>query len=256
MTTRLWFYGVPRPSASEPPATWQLSVSEVQQPGGAPSSAIVGIYACNGNKNLTDPNALGYLASSLSTTSETFESHTGAEATAGFDQYIATSTARRSGWGTLPDDYFRATGITISALFRRVNDPASNLAVLVWVYADGEAWRVRCSSTTSIRVVASYGGTNQTSSALTIASSPLSDTNWHHVVWTYDANGTSKFYIDGVLYIDYTQPSLTSPMHSYETSIRRAWAVGGEWNSNTTNRFGEADHVTILRGVYPPTPAA
>ena len=250
------YAGVVSQDAAPPSSGWAMTVSEVQQPGGAPSSAIVGIYDCDGNKNLTDPNALGYLASSLSTTSETYESHTGALATAGFNEYMATSTARRSVWGTLPDDYFRSTGITISFLFRRVNDPASNLAVLAWVFADGEAWRVRCSSTNSIRIVASYGGTNQTSDALAIASSPLSDANWHHVVWTYDANGTSKFYIDGVLYIDYTQPSLTSPMHSYETNIRRAWGAGGDWNSNTTNRFGEPDHITILRGVYPPTPAA
>lgn len=240
---QVFFWGAPTQKT--------FTTTQVSRPGTAPQSAIVGLWLCDGSQANSDPNALGYLSAGNSG-SVTYATHDGILATNGFGQYFATGPLRRSGWGTLPDDYFATTGITLSMLAEVYSTIANTNVLMQWRPAESEYIELRMSSATTLQVRGILGSDSATAS-MSIYETPILDSRFHHFVLTFDASArVVRAYIDGALMLQTAAIAGTVKLGDMASTARRGFGFGGSYSTDT-GTCAKCSHASVLRGVYPPS---
>lgn len=234
------------------PEQIDIPFSAVDRPGSAPSSALVGRYALDGNKTNTEPNSLGYLNTAAGG-SASYVSHTGVLSTNGFGQYLDTGPARLFGWGSLPDNYFSTTGITLSFLASIYTTIASLNVIATWRPAESEYIELRMSNATTLQLRVILGASNANAS-MSIYDTTLLDSKFHHFVMTFDATGrVGRLYIDSVLMLQTGAVGGTVNLGDMASTARRGFGFGSNYASDS-GTCAKMSHIAILRGVYPPNP--
>lgn len=225
---------------------------QVQTPGDATTTDIVGLFELDDNKTNLDPNALG-LYGSWTGTPEAYGSHLGVLSDNGFSKYLDGVGIQKNDWGvgTL-DTYYNVNGITFSWI-QRV-EPATGARFLQYWQADNEYIDVYFLDADTIRITAILGsGTAQSDDAL-LADHDIDDGRFHHFLVSFNPGGDriARLYINGVLAAETAAVTGVAVFGDEVVNIRRGIGFGCSYTATDADNSGDVDHCTILLGSFTP----
>lgn len=248
--TPFWFKRQP-PAVTIPQRN--ITFGQVEEPGAATQTDIVAIYKLDDNKTPTDPNTTG-IYGSWAGTPETYGSHRGVLADNGFLKFLTGAGLQKSGWGAgAADTYYNADGMTFSWISRPV--PSTNARMMQYWQADLEFIDLFFVDADTLRLSVTLGtGTTQNDDG-DLADLDITDGNFHHFVVTFNPDGDrrARLHVNGILALETAAVTGTATFGDEAANIRRGIGFGCSYTAPDANYAGPVDHVTILRGMFPPT---